>query len=77
MSTLPAMPWNRLATASRRSPTRVSSEVPRSCSYAVLAAYTRPMDLPRCMVHVGGMKGLAFAYDPDGYWVEIVKRGGL
>ena len=21
------------------------------------------------------MKGLAFAYDPDGYWVEIVKRG--
>lgn len=25
----------------------------------------------------GGMKGLAFAYDPDGYWVEIVKRGGL
>lgn len=25
----------------------------------------------------GGMKGLAFAYDPDGYWVEILKRGGL
>lgn len=23
----------------------------------------------------GRMKGLAFAYDPDGYWVEIVKRG--
>ena len=23
------------------------------------------------------MKGLAFAYDPDGYWVEIVPRGGL
>jgi lactoylglutathione lyase len=22
------------------------------------------------------MKGLAFAYDPDGYWVEILKRGG-
>ena len=22
----------------------------------------------------GRMKGLAFAYDPDGYWVEIVKR---
>ena len=21
------------------------------------------------------MKGLAFVYDPDGYWVEIVKRG--
>ena len=21
------------------------------------------------------MKGLAFAYDPDGYWVEIVRRG--
>ena len=20
------------------------------------------------------MKGLAFAYDPDGYWVELVKR---
>ena len=20
------------------------------------------------------MKGLAFAYDPDGYWVEIVKN---
>ena len=25
----------------------------------------------------GGMKGLAFAYDPDGYWVEIIKRGGI
>uniref|UniRef100_A0A7S1NJ34 Lactoylglutathione lyase n=1 Tax=Eutreptiella gymnastica TaxID=73025 RepID=A0A7S1NJ34_9EUGL len=24
----------------------------------------------------GKMKGLAFAKDPDGYWVEIVKRGG-
>jgi lactoylglutathione lyase len=23
------------------------------------------------------MKGLAFAYDPDGYWVEIIKRGGM
>ena len=23
----------------------------------------------------GGMKGLAFALDPDGYWVEIIKRG--
>lgn len=23
----------------------------------------------------GRMKGLAFAYDPDGYWVEIIKRG--
>lgn len=23
----------------------------------------------------GRMKGLAFAYDPDGYWVEIVSRG--
>eukprot|EP00045_Choanoeca_perplexa_P005412 m.45756 g.45756 ORF g.45756 m.45756 type:complete len:358 (-) comp13104_c0_seq2:803-1876(-) len=22
----------------------------------------------------GRMKGLAFAYDPDGYWVEIIKR---
>ena len=22
----------------------------------------------------GGMKGLAFAYDSDGYWVEIIKR---
>lgn len=22
----------------------------------------------------GRMKGLAFAYDPDGYWVELVKR---
>ena len=22
----------------------------------------------------GKMKGLAFAYDPDGYWVELVKR---
>lgn len=21
--------------------------------------------------------GLAFAYDPDGYWVEIIQRGGL
>jgi len=24
----------------------------------------------------GNMKGLAFALDPDGYWVEIVKRNG-
>jgi lactoylglutathione lyase len=24
----------------------------------------------------GMMKGLAFAYDPDGYLVEIIKRGG-
>lgn len=24
----------------------------------------------------GSMKGLAFARDPDGYWVEITKRGG-
>eukprot|EP01010_Urceolus_cornutus_P005411 NODE_942_length_1219_cov_27.776068_g715_i0.p1 GENE.NODE_942_length_1219_cov_27.776068_g715_i0~~NODE_942_length_1219_cov_27.776068_g715_i0.p1 ORF type:complete len:349 (-),score=98.18 NODE_942_length_1219_cov_27.776068_g715_i0:171-1166(-) len=23
----------------------------------------------------GRMKGLAFAYDPDGYWIEIIKRG--
>ncbi len=25
----------------------------------------------------GMMRGLAFAYDPDGYWVEIIQRGGL
>ena len=25
----------------------------------------------------GSMKGLAFAYDPDGYAVEIIKRGGI
>jgi lactoylglutathione lyase len=25
----------------------------------------------------GSMKGLAFAYDPDGYFVEIIKRGGI
>jgi len=25
----------------------------------------------------GKMKGLAFAYDPDGYAVEIIKRGGI
>ena len=23
------------------------------------------------------MKGLAFAFDPDGYSVEIIKRGGI
>lgn len=23
----------------------------------------------------GNMKGLAFALDPDGYWIEIIKRG--
>jgi lactoylglutathione lyase len=23
----------------------------------------------------GRMKGIAFALDPDGYWIEIVKRG--
>jgi lactoylglutathione lyase len=25
----------------------------------------------------GAMKGLAFAYDPDGYSIEIIKRGGM
>jgi hypothetical protein len=25
----------------------------------------------------GTMKGLAFAYDPDGYSIEIIKRGGI
>ncbi|KAL7448235.1 hypothetical protein ACHAWC_000461 [Mediolabrus comicus] len=25
----------------------------------------------------GSMKGLAFAVDPDGYWIEIIKRGGI
>jgi hypothetical protein len=25
----------------------------------------------------GSMKGLAFAYDPDGYSIEIIKRGGM
>ena len=25
----------------------------------------------------GNMRGLAFAYDPDGYWVEIIQRGGI
>ena len=25
----------------------------------------------------GNMKGLAFAFDPDGYSVEIIKRGGI
>eukprot|EP01082_Thalassiosira_pseudonana_P007565 g6544.t1 g6544 contig23:710874-711242(+) len=25
----------------------------------------------------GSIKGLAFAYDPDGYSVEIIKRGGI
>eukprot|EP00596_Hydrurales_sp_CCMP1899_P008619 CAMPEP_0119043406 /NCGR_PEP_ID=MMETSP1177-20130426/21597_1 /TAXON_ID=2985 /ORGANISM="Ochromonas sp, Strain CCMP1899" /LENGTH=357 /DNA_ID=CAMNT_0007011415 /DNA_START=193 /DNA_END=1269 /DNA_ORIENTATION=+ len=25
----------------------------------------------------GAMRGLAFAYDPDGYWVEIIQRGGI
>lgn len=25
----------------------------------------------------GGMKGLAFALDPDGYSIEIIKRGGI
>ena len=25
----------------------------------------------------GSMKGLAFAYDPDGYSVEIIPRGGM
>lgn len=25
----------------------------------------------------GSMKGLAFAYDPDGYALEIIKRGGI
>jgi lactoylglutathione lyase len=25
----------------------------------------------------GNMKGLAFALDPDGYSVELIKRGGI
>ena len=25
----------------------------------------------------GSMRGLAFAYDPDGYWVELIQKGGL
>jgi lactoylglutathione lyase len=25
----------------------------------------------------GTMRGLAFAYDPDGYWIEIIQRGGI
>ena len=25
----------------------------------------------------GNMHSLAFVYDPDGYWVEIIQRGGL
>jgi lactoylglutathione lyase len=25
----------------------------------------------------GSMKCLAFAYDPDGYWVEIIQRDGV
>ncbi len=25
----------------------------------------------------GSMKGLAFAWDPDGYAIEIIKRGGI
>lgn len=25
----------------------------------------------------GSMKGLAFAWDPDGYPIEIIKRGGI
>lgn len=28
----------------------------------------------RNFINIDRMKGLAFAYDPDGYWVEIVKR---
>lgn len=33
--------------------------------------------LPYCTVarsDEGRMKGLAFAYDPDGYWIELVPR---
>ena len=25
----------------------------------------------------GTMRGIAFAYDPDGYWVELIERGGV
>lgn len=25
----------------------------------------------------GKIKGIAFMYDPDGYWVELIQRGGL
>eukprot|EP01147_Barroeca_monosierra_P004644 gene4644-6801_t len=25
--------------------------------------------------HEGKMRGIAFAYDPDGYWVELIQRG--
>ena len=43
---------------------------------SALTAYTHSSGPLRRVLRVGGMKGLAFAYDPDGYWVEIVKRGG-
>lgn len=25
----------------------------------------------------GTMPGLAFAYDPDNYWIEIIQKGGI
>ena len=29
-----------------------------------------------CTMFLHDTEGLAFARDPDGYWVEIIKRGG-
>ena len=43
-----------------------------ACAYLEaegVAFKKRPLD--------GNMRGVAFAYDPDGYWVEIIQRGGL
>ncbi len=25
----------------------------------------------------GNMRTIAFAYDPDNYWIEIIQRGGV
>lgn len=31
--------------------------------------------VPLCVIAGGGMKGLAFVKDPDGYWIEILPQG--
>lgn len=47
--------------------THTIQQPPKISIYIILRIYYTTI--------IGRMKGLAFVYDPDGYWVELVKRG--
>lgn len=49
----------------------------RTCSEKVMKEGPSGNQSFMCLIHVCFcLEGLAFARDPDGYWVEIIKRGG-